>query len=456
MADPNVVSRILATIRGHESGGNYTILNRTEHVDRSKVASGAYQFTGPTWRGVAAQSGVPGATNYQVAADAPPDVQDAVASYYVSSILDQHGGNPDAVWATWYSGGYDPNNLDYVPAPDAGNTTTVRTYINQANNMMNGTAGGGDTATAAAATADPMSDPAVQAFLQAVAANPDALVKARFPTYALYLSDPEMGPLLTQAAKENWDSTRLQTAVQATNFWRTTTDSQRQWDNLRSVDPASADKQVQSQLLSVSQQFAQLGFTPDQSTLWKITNDSLRNGWDAKAITNAITTALPEKYSGKALAGGDIAGTMQTLKQSASDYFMPLTDDTAYDWAKRIAGGTLDQGAVNGIITNWAKQNYSWLSSTIDQGGTLKDYFAPMQQQIGSIMGTSADAVDIMNDPTWHQLANLTDPDGKRRAPTIQDAQALARSSPGYKYTADANNRQASIYESLSKTFTGA
>lgn len=453
MADPNLVERILGVIRQHESGGNYQAVN--PHGG-SAAASGAYQMILDTWRGYARQAGVD-ISAYPRAADAPPEVQDQVARAAVERILDANGGNPDAVWASWYTGGYDPTHLDYIPAEfDAQgrrqNTVTVRTYIEQANNMLAGGTGAGS-----GGTSDPTQDPAVQAFLKSLAENPDALVRQRFPAYALYLSDPEMGPILRQAAAENWDSARLQNAILNTNWWRTTSDAQRQWDQLASTDPAAADRQRNQKLLEVSQQFAGMGYTPDQTTLWRITNDSLRNGWNSQEVANAILTALPDRYQAGpgGFGGGSIQGTIQSLRSTAADYFMPLSDDTAYDWAKRIAAGTLDQSAVNGMLANWAKNNYSFYAADIDRGATLKDLFAPLQQQVATIMGQSPETIDILNDPFWHQLTQVTDQAGVRRAPTIQDAQALARSNPGYKYTADATNRGASVTMALQKVFQG-
>lgn len=128
------IEDILGVIRSTESGNNYTAINGSENP--AVAASGAYQFIGSTWRSVAARSGVQGATTFSRAVDAPPDVQDAVARWYVQSILDANGGNSDAVWSTWYVGGYDPTHLDYVPA--GANSMTVRDYINTQRTKLNG------------------------------------------------------------------------------------------------------------------------------------------------------------------------------------------------------------------------------------------------------------------------------------------------------------------------------
>jgi hypothetical protein len=92
-------SQILATIRSKESRGNYTVLN---YAWPKSTASGAYQFTGPTWRSLAKKYGI--GTEFEFAYQAPPEVQDAVADKYVSDILVEAGGDVSKVPLKWYTG----------------------------------------------------------------------------------------------------------------------------------------------------------------------------------------------------------------------------------------------------------------------------------------------------------------------------------------------------------------
>ena len=90
---------ILDTIRTKESRGNYTIKN---YAWPKSTASGAYQFTGPTWRGLTKKYGI--GTEYTDAFMAPPEVQDAVADKYVSEILRATNGDVSKVPVAWYTG----------------------------------------------------------------------------------------------------------------------------------------------------------------------------------------------------------------------------------------------------------------------------------------------------------------------------------------------------------------
>jgi hypothetical protein len=110
------VDAVLTTIRTMESGENYAA------QARGSTASGAYQFLDSTWSGYGA---------YARAADAPADVQDALARQLVDTILEEHGGDVGAVPVVWYIGHVPPDGSpewNAVPAPEAGNVLTPREY----------------------------------------------------------------------------------------------------------------------------------------------------------------------------------------------------------------------------------------------------------------------------------------------------------------------------------------
>jgi Peptidase family M23 len=115
------IPRILETIRTQESGGNY----QAQAV--GSTASGAYQIIDTTWAGWASAAGV--GSDYRHAADAPADIQDAVAAHQVQPILD-HYHDVSMIPLVWYFPETitDPTLLDLVPMPEAGNTITPRQY----------------------------------------------------------------------------------------------------------------------------------------------------------------------------------------------------------------------------------------------------------------------------------------------------------------------------------------
>jgi hypothetical protein len=132
------ISSLAALVRKYETGstaGNYTILNQSG----TSTASGAYQFTNPTWRSYASQIGVD-TKQYPTAASAPPSVQDAV---FVQAVK-KNGLND------WTCEGCNPaltshlaNNPGdaYLPISDGGTDAVPRTIAEDPNQYLPG--GGG-------------------------------------------------------------------------------------------------------------------------------------------------------------------------------------------------------------------------------------------------------------------------------------------------------------------------
>ena len=114
---------ILDTIRTLESGGDYTIRAR------GASAAGAYQYITSTWRHWADEAGV-STELYPTADTAPPHIQDRVAGVNVSAILADHDNLIEVVPVIWYYPAAlgDPEIMDQVPMPSAGNVLTVREY----------------------------------------------------------------------------------------------------------------------------------------------------------------------------------------------------------------------------------------------------------------------------------------------------------------------------------------
>ena len=118
---------VLSTIRKQESGGNYGAHNP------SSTASGAYQFTNPTWQALTRKYGI--GTQYASAASAPPGIQDQIAADRVKDILAQSGGDVSRVPVAWYTGNVNGTS-------NAASGSQVSQYAQKWMQTYNGLAGG--------------------------------------------------------------------------------------------------------------------------------------------------------------------------------------------------------------------------------------------------------------------------------------------------------------------------
>jgi hypothetical protein len=182
-------AQVLSTIKGRESGGNY------QAQAKGSSASGAYQFTDSTWQGLTKKYGF--GTEFAKAKDAPPEVQDAVASKYVDEILKKAGGDVSKVPVAWYTGNLQGKMSDAALAANKGQTAAQ--YQSKWMADYTKTMGGGAIAGATIAQAQ-VPPPPQQMTPEQVAAIKQQMWEGRKRMAA---KDPN-GKVITQLPGEPW------------------------------------------------------------------------------------------------------------------------------------------------------------------------------------------------------------------------------------------------------------
>lgn len=428
------VPKILATIRSKESGGNYTA-----HA-RKGSASGAYQFTDATWRGAEAAVGI-STSQYPTAQSAPQDIQDKVASAYVTRILQSNGMNAGAIPAIWYLGHVPKGDeWDKIPAPEFGNTETPRDYVSKWMKSFNGTSlPQSGTAAAGGQAVSSLSDQGV------------ADAAAQYGYAAAYLKDPELGPILIQAAKEQWSDTKLEAAIANTNWYKTSTASTRQFQMLAAKDSATAQAQIAAEQEVLSNQASTLGIQIDPARMKTIAWQSLALGWNQSQITDALTAEL--KFSPDSAAQGQMGAQTAAVKQLAARYYLNISDETAFNYAKQIVSGQLDLNGVQATLMSQAKGKFPTLAKNIDAGITPQDFFDTYQQEAAKLLDVPAASIDLMNDPRYSKVLSTAGSDGSLRPMSISEFQTMIRGTPQWDGTKNALDGAAALGEKLSQMF---
>ena len=137
------IDAVLATIRQMESGGNYQIVTRG-----GSDACGAYQYVTSTWQSMLYRTIKAGwlpqnTPLYSRACQAPPNIQDTVARYDVTTFLSSVGDNVSLVPLHWYYPAAIaswPAMASYVPP---GNSISLGAYQNKWMSVYQSKAGGG-------------------------------------------------------------------------------------------------------------------------------------------------------------------------------------------------------------------------------------------------------------------------------------------------------------------------
>lgn len=431
------IPKILANIRQHESGGNY------KAKSKKGGAEGAYQFIKGTWQSNARAAGVD-INQYPTAATAPPEIQDKVAALNVRNILQAHGWDAEAVPAVWYIG-HIPNaaEWDKVPMPQYGNTATPRQYVSQWMKTYNGSTGSTPASGGITAGQTAVGNMTDQDIAQFIASN--------YGFAAAYLNHEEIGPILIQAAREKWTPTKLQGAIMNTTWWKTTSASVRQFQQLAASDPTTAQAQIASRQSILSDAASKLGLSLAPDRLKTIAYHSLAFGWNQNQIDDALAEEV--HYSPEAAQKGQIGANSAQVKALAAKYYLTVSDEAAFDYAKQLVTGQIDQGGIEATFISQAKGKFPTLAKYIDQGTTPSQFFSPYKSILAKEFDMPETSIDLANDPQFQPILSMAGQDGTLRPMSLSETTKWARTQPRWDATKGAKDQAAQFGEMLTSMF---
>lgn len=280
--------------------------------------------------------------------------------------------------------------------------------------------------------------------------TPDQIAQ-QYPAFLPLLKIPEIANLLTQAADpaNNWSAAQLQAHLYATNWWKTTSATARQWMVLELSDPAEAARQKSASARQYWDIAAQEGISLTFGQMGSILEQGMSNGWNAQQAQQAIVRYA--KY-GDPLTGG-IDATQGALKATAADYGLAVSDSTLFDWAKKIQAGSSTTDAFTAWSRQQAKSLFPTLAAAIDGGQTIRQSADQYAQIASQTLGVAASSVD-WTQAKWRALLQAKGTDGKLAPLSLNDAQSKLMEDPTYGYdkTVNAQSSASTLIKGLQET----
>jgi hypothetical protein len=269
-----------------------------------------------------------------------------------------------------------------------------------------------------------------------------AKVAEKYPTLLNFLkTQPELLTLYLQSINETWSPEQLQSKLYATNYYKSTTQDQRSWDQLIAQDPATAQQRYQTASQHNTQLWQQGGYSVPYATFLTINNQAVRGNWSddtIKAALNAAQKGLPPPTTNPGdsgiQGGGDIGANMNLVKQIAASYAVPVSNDAAYQWALNLQSGAVDQNGVQAWAKEQAASLFPGLKTALDAGLTVDQYASPYKSVAQQELGINPNDIS-WTDPKWNAALNQIDAKtGARVSMSLSDWTTKLRSDPTYGY----------------------
>jgi hypothetical protein len=278
----------------------------------------------------------------------------------------------------------------------------------------------------------------------------DTAVAQQYGYLAAFLDNPELGPLLERGAREGWTPQRLEAELQKTNFWQSTTDAQRRFNAMEEQTPGEAVQAVAARASEILTLAQSLGVQVDPSRLQEIAKDSLRFGWNSSQIRASVTAEFDYVGGESGLAGQ----SSRQIREMAAQYLVPVSDQMLEKWTEQIVAGTADLEGFNGYLVEQAKSLFPGMASALDKGVTVAQYADPYRQIAARELEMNPESIDL-NDPRFRKMLDQVNSKGERVSMTLSESAEYLRKLPEWQQTRGANEKAASLTESILRTFGG-
>jgi hypothetical protein len=286
--------------------------------------------------------------------------------------------------------------------------------------------------------------------------TPAERIMADYPYLAFLLNDPEVGPLLLAAVDPNqgFDANTFQAKLIGTNWWRTSTASQRQWETLNATDPATAAAQREQWKQQLDTEATEAGVQLKPADLEWWVDQYLPKGiaYNDPRILSEISRVYqtrPDLRTG--------TGSIDTIKDQmhaiANSYFRDLTAADYDWWSANIASGAQSIQNFQTVIQNQARDRFPTFFKEINAGLTPEQLFAQQKSAIAKELEVDPSTIDLAHDPRWSKVLGVANPDGTMRPMTYNESIMLARNQPEWKGTASAQQQGADLTTTILKTF---
>lgn len=256
-------------------------------------------------------------------------------------------------------------------------------------------------------------------------------------SYGFLNSQPEMKSLFDKAVEETWTAQKFQAEVRNTEWWKTTSDTRRQAQAMKSDDPASWNAALSAEKIKIQQLAAEIGAAIPPNKIAKIASDSLELGMDENLLRNALGQYVT--FTKNATAKGEAGMWIYSMKKYAADMGVDLSEDALKNHAQRVVRKVASSQEFESQIREQAKSLLPGYAQAIDAGTTVREIADPYIQLMSQELQLPYGSITL-NDPTIKRALNGVDAGGKPSGVNVADFQTQLRNDPRWKKTTNAQN----------------
>ena len=421
-------SQFMSGISAQESGGNYGAVNR------QSGALGKYQVMPSNVAGWSKQ-----VLGYSISTSQflhTPSLQEKIVSGILHGYFNKWGARGAA--AAWYAGPGN-HNLDQSTKSQWGGPS-IKSYVDGVISKSGGSSGGSSSSYSSSAVkaADKMSK--------------NETAESYGFNEAFLDANPELKIKFNEAVKNTWSSAKFQAEIRDTKWWKTHSQSERDFLTLKFGDPKSADQKLQQAYVHVRQLAAQMGIVENTTQMGRIKQwayNYAAKGWDDATLRDTIGKYV---FFDKGLQGegGD---AINQLRSYAYSMGVTMSSNWYTGNARNVVRGVAALQDYKDQILKQAKAQFPTFSKQLDAGQTVADIASPYLSSMQTILEIPTGSVSVQ-DKLIKSALNSKDPKtGASQAMPIWQFENKLREDPRWKSTQNAQNSMMQVAHQVLSDF---
>lgn len=270
---------------------------------------------------------------------------------------------------------------------------------------------------------------------------------------SLFDAVPELKKKFDQAVKGGWSTEKFQAAIRDTHWWKTHSQSERDYLTKTYGDPASAKQAYKQAYTHVQQLAATLGMQPNDATK-KLLNAMAYNvaarGW----TDDQLRFELGKKVY---FDGDNWNGQGGEEQQKLHDYAYSMGVTMSGTWyassSRNIIRGAGSEQEYLSAIRKQAKSLFPQWSKQIDGGQTVADIANPYLTTMSQILELPGGSINLF-DPLIKKALQFKDPKtGEGTAKPLWQFENELRSDPRWNKTQNAQDSMMQVAHKVLSDF---
>lgn len=260
--------------------------------------------------------------------------------------------------------------------------------------------------------------------------------------------NPELKKLFDQAVKGTWTADKFQAELRNTDWWKTTSDTARQSQVLKTTDPATYNANLAATKLQVQLLASQVGAAIPVSQLGKIAENVMTSGLDEAGIRNILGNYV--KFTANGTLTGEAGMHAYTMKQYAASMGVSISDQALKGQAALVVKKLATTQDFEDQIREQAKSSYPSYAEQIDGGQSLSDIATPYMQTMSTELGIPDTSITLQ-DPLIKSALNGLNAQGKPTGKTLMDFTTQLRNDPRWAKTPGAQDQAMGVASKVLK-----